>query len=146
VFRMDFTGLREFAGALEEIKALAEAAARRNVAEGAAIVEAAAKRNFSGAHKRNQPHVGGDKPNIVSGMLRRSIGHEPITKTGFASFSTKLGPRTVYGRRVELGFCGEDSRGRKYQQRPYKYFEPAVKGSRGALEAMALRNWGSIVR
>lgn len=126
-------GVSEFERALKKVAAKADAAARRNVVEGAALVEKLAKANFEGSHKRGKPHEGGDKPNVVTGTLRRSIRHDPVTRFRFADYGTKVGPHTIYARSVELGNYAGANR--------YPYFEPAVEEAHGLFASIADRNW-----
>jgi hypothetical protein len=88
--------------------------------------------NFEGAHRKNQRRVPNSsmKPNIVTGTLRRSIRSTGVNRHGFGFYSATVGPSTVYGRRVEMGFSGRDSRGRNYNQPAYPYFGPAVRVAR----------------
>lgn len=76
------------------------------------------------------------------GTLRRSIGVEGPFPTGVAAWRAMVGPRVVYGRRVELGFYpgdghqnGVDRLGRQFNQRPNRYMQrglekvlPSLKG------------------
>lgn len=134
---MPLLGLHEVEAALKKVAADAILAAEKTVVRAAAVVEAEAKKNFQGAHPKGQPHQGGDRPNVVSGMLRRSIHHLPLTRFGFGDFGTRVGPATVYARRVELGWHG--SRG-------YPYFEPAVKTTRPKYEEIAAQAWREFLR
>lgn len=130
-------GLSEINAAFDKIMAETAAASRAIVAESALVVEKKAKGNFSGVHKRGQPHVGGDQPNVVTGTLRRSIGNDGIHADGLTGASTRVGPRTIYGRRVELGYQG--SKG-------YPYFSPAVRDTREEVLAIARRRWTTSTR
>jgi hypothetical protein len=48
-----------------------------------------------------------------------------------------VGPDVPYGRRIELGFIGTDSLGRKYHQGPRPYLRPAFDSKQQeALQAM----------
>lgn len=125
-------GLKALEGAIERVGGQADGAAKSIVARSAAVVEAAAKANFSGSHKKGEPHVGGDKPNVVTGTLRRSIRADAVTRHGLGDYGTTVGPRAVYGRRVELGWKG--SKG-------YPFFEPAVRDVRPQLRAIAAEEW-----
>lgn len=140
------SGVKEIHAAFDKIIRQTRAVNRAIVAEAAAVVEAEAKRNFSGSHKRGAPHVGGRKPNTVTGTLRRSIGHEAIVNDGIGGAATVLGPRTIYGRRVELGFVGTDSLGRHYDQPPFPYFTPAVRATRTKVSQIARRRWTASTR
>ena len=143
MFSIKVDGLKELGDAFAEMAAKADVAAKAIVAESVAVVEARAKANFHGSHARGEPHTGGSKPNVVTGMLRRSIGHEPIHRTGLATWETRSGPRTVYGRRVELGYTGGVGRGRQ-PTKPYPFFQPAVTGSQAQMGLIALRRWAQV--
>lgn len=130
---MPWIGVREFEAAFVKVAAQADAAARANVAAGAAALEKAAKGNFSGSHRRGGPHIGGDRPNIVTGTLRRSIRHDPITRLGLGDYATRVGPSVIYARSVELG--------NKPGMKGYPYFEPAFEQIHPVFEAIAVRNW-----
>lgn len=114
----EWFGLKALYDSLADMAARADTGAKRIVAEGAVLVINKAQHNFDGSHKKGQPHVGGDKPNVVSGYLRRSIIADPIVKVGIGQYATTVGPTAVYGRRVELGFQGSKA---------YPYFGPAVR-------------------
>ena len=59
-------------------------------------------------------------PHVKSGRLRSSITHEVEGTIG------RVGSNVSYARRIELGFVGIDSLGRKYNQQPYPYLRPAL--------------------
>lgn len=142
---MHLLGIAEVEAAFDRILKDVEQANRDIVAESAALVENRIKSNFQGSHRRGEPHTGGDKPNVVTGTLRRGVRHTPIVRDGVAGAMTTLGPTSVYGRRVELGFVGTDSRGRNYHQPPYAYFGPGVDETRAALPEIARRRWSRAI-
>lgn len=129
---MPWIGIGEVRAALKKVAAEADVTAREIVSTSASVVQKAAQANFEGSHKKGMPHVGGDKPNVVTGALRRSIRPDPVTRIGLGSYVTLIGPRTVYGRRVELGMNGS---------RAYPYFHPAVEATRDELSAAAAKIW-----
>lgn len=110
-------GMDEFESAMRRVRAATDAASKEIVTTDAAMLTTAAQANFSGSHRRGEPHVGGAFPNIVSGDLRRSIRADPITRWADASYGTSVAPHMVYGRRVELGWQGST---------PHAFFQPAV--------------------
>jgi hypothetical protein len=142
---VELHGLAELQAAFVHLQARIQDAATDVVTRGAAIVEARAKANFVGSHAKGVPHTGGDKPNVVTGTLRRSIRSEPAQKLGLLGSSVLIAPRAGYGRRVELGFTGTDSLGRRYTQRPYPYFTPAVDDSRSRIRLMARQRFTDAV-
>ena len=75
------------------------------------IVEGAAKTNASGF--------------VVTGALMNSITHEMVS-----DHEGKVGPAVVYDRRIELGFVGTDSLGRRYNQAAQPYLRPAADSNR----------------
>lgn len=133
-------GLTESLKALQGMQARADAAARVIVIQSAALLEAEAKRNFVGSHAKGEPHVGGDKPNVVTGMLRRSITHDRVERYGVGSWRTRVGPTAIYGRRVELGYPGGAGRGRQ-RTRPFPFMQPAVASTRMRMASIAATNW-----
>lgn len=137
------SGLPELRAAFTRLSAGADATALSIVTKAAANVEAKAKANFEGAHRRGEPHVGPSPgpPNIVTGTLRRSITHDRISRTGPYSYGTRVGPTTIYARRVELG--GTDSRGRT--TRPFPYFEPAVRAAQAEFAGLVTAEWARFV-
>lgn len=139
------TGWAEFEGVLAAMPKQIDAASRAALTQSAALIEARAKRNFIGSHARGMPHVGGNKPNVVTGNLRRSILTTPPVRTGgLAGWMAKVGPTTVYGRRIELGYPG-GGKGRGHQRtRPFPYLRPAVEGATWQLRNIALAHWAKV--
>ena len=135
-------GTRELEDAFKNIALRADMASKAIVSESAALVVAKAQSNFEGTRIRvksstgkswsvyPERHVGGDKPNIITGYLRRSIRSTPIIKLGRGDYVTKVGPNAIYGRSVELGYKG--SKG-------YPFFTPAVEEAMTQFEAIRLR-------
>jgi hypothetical protein len=143
-------GISEFGAALEKISKQADDASKVIVVKSSAVVIKESQANFEGTRKRvmgpraqkyghlvADRHVGGDKPNIISGNLRRSIKADPITRFGLAEHGTKVGPRMGYGRRVALGLDG--SKG-------YDFFAPAVATARPLFAAIARDTWAEFIR
>lgn len=130
-----WTGFEALEAKLTEIAQKADAISRDLVVKSAALVTAAAQKNFEGSHKRGSPHTGGNKPNVVTGYLRRSITMTTPVRTGVSSYVAKVGPTAIYGRAVELGLHSG--------ARAYPYFRPAVKSvtpKLAALQVEAYRN------
>lgn len=133
---MPWLGSSELHAALGKIAEKADMASRAVIAESAALVVSKAQGNFEGVRTRRQSktgkswtvtpnrHVGGNKPNVITGFLRRSIKMTTIVKLGRGDYATKVGPDAIYARAVEL----------KYK---YPFFTPAVEDA--ALEFEAIR-------
>ncbi len=140
-------GINEAIAALAKMDARVDAASMTTTVMVGAALETKAKNNFVGAHRRGEPRVpnGENKPNVVTGTLRRSIRSTPVVRLA-SGYMTSVGPTTEYGRRVELGFRGADSLGRTYNQPPYPYFGPAVAEVRASALAIATTNWAAATR
>lgn len=140
-------GINQAIAALAKMDQRVDAATAVTVVQAGALTEAKAKANFEGSHKRGEPRVpnSDNKPNIVTGTLRRSIRSTPTVRLA-GGYSVMVGPTTEYGRRVELGFVGQDSLGRRYNQPPYPYFGPAVEEVRVEAHALAISNWAAATR
>lgn len=128
-------GVREFAAALERLAVAADAAGREIVTRGGHIVEAHTKQNMSG-----------DWPNVVSGHLRSSVQVRNIRPLGPGVWESEVAPATVYGRRIELGFHGTDSRGRHYDQEPRLPLTRGLEESLPELLALQKAVWGAALR
>lgn len=129
---MGWEGVDDMDAALDVLFERAEDAVKAVVTKSSMILVRNAQANFEGSHRRGEPHVGGSKPNIVSGNLRRSIKADPVTKLGRGEYGTSVAPRMIYGRRVELGFKGS---------RAYPYFTPAVESSTEAIRQVGIDTW-----
>lgn len=141
-----WSGLDAFYKALDKVAADADVAAKEIITTASKTLTRAAQDDFSGAHKRGQPHTGGDQPNIVSGDLRRSITADPVIRQGFADYSVSVGPRMIYGRRVELGYMG-DGKGPGHQStRAFPYFTPAYERVIPQINAIATEVWGRFLK
>jgi hypothetical protein len=133
-------GLREFEAALTRVAGEADAATQRAVARMSSLTEAAAKGNFQGSHTRGEPHVGTSppRPNVVTGNLRRSIKTDPIERRGLGDYSTRVAPRAIYARAVELG--------RRPGSNAYPYFVPAVDAVRPRFPEITVEEWRKFLR
>ena len=78
------------------------------------------------------PSPSGHAPASVGGSLKRSMAYEmhPTELYG------RVGTNIDYGRRLELGFVGTDSRGRHYNQAPRPYIRPALHKREAAIKLM----------
>ena len=139
---VSWSGINEAVAALYQLNTRVDAANRLSTVEVAAEVERAAKNNFEGHHRRGEPRVpnASNKPNVVTGTLRRSIRSTGVQRLA-GGYTSTVGPTVIYGRRVELGFKGADSRGRRYNQPAYPFFGPGVKEVRLRVHEITLRNW-----
>ena len=114
---IEISGIGGFAAAIDALKARVDVASRTAVESGAHLIEAMAK----------------PETPVKSGRLRRSIGVLDVTSLGAGIYQARVAPQTVYGRRIELGFHGQDSLGRTYNQSGNPYFQ---RGTNRALASM----------
>lgn len=136
-FSAAWVGSQALSAKLRQMQAEADRTPRLILAKSSAVVIHAAQENFEYSHAKGEPHVGGDKPNIVTGYLRRSIRNSGIVRLGFADYATKVGPTAVYGRAIELGLRN----GAKYP-----FFGPAVESTHPELEAIQDEAWAEYLR
>jgi hypothetical protein len=154
------SGVKEVNASIDHLMLKMSEAARNTVVKGGAIVAKAAKAEFtelavnskgearivggdgrfrgerSGA-KYQGPNISGmSRPHARTGKLRTSIGVHEVHQVGPGRWMSKTGPTMVYGRRVELGFTGEDSKLRTYDQPAYPYMRPGFEKARPELEAL----------
>lgn len=136
---MKMFGVAEWQKKFAEAAIGVDLAARANVTVAAAELVKEAMANFEGAHRKGEPHVGGNKPNVVTGTLRRSIKADPIRRDMTGGYSTTVGPQgAVYSRAIELG--------RKGHNRPFPYFGPAAASVRARMTGIAVVNWAKYVK
>ena len=130
---LNLAGLKEFSAAIDKMMADVDIATRLAVSKGISVIERQAKENATGR----------PGPNIGFGNLRRSIRSTPVQALGAGSYMAEVGPRMIYGRRIELGMQGPDSLGRQINQQPYPFLGPAVKWATDeALPLIFERSWG----
>lgn len=130
-----WTGVEEAKRALEKMVDQANKASEEIVTKGAFMIQRESNANFDKS----------PGPRNRTGNLRQSIRPDPARKESTGVYSILIGPRKVYGRRVELGFSGTDSLGRTYNQRPHPYFTPAVQKVKPQLEKLAASIWASYI-
>lgn len=131
-FDMAWSGIDQLQAAFVRAGSQVDAAARANVTQASLILIKDAQGNFEGSHKKGQPHVGGSKPNIVTGNLRRSIMADSLIHVAMGEYSTSVAPTAKYGRRVELGLAPTGA---------YPYFGPAAASLRRQMASIAAANW-----
>jgi HK97 gp10 family phage protein len=125
-----FDGLSEWDAAVDEMIARAAAASREIVLKGTEIID-------KNAAKRAP---------VKSGTLRRSIRRTKLAQFSATGYMAECGPTVKYGRRIELGFKGTDSLGRKYNQNGRPYFEPGVKDSEEELRDLYFSTYAEALR
>jgi hypothetical protein len=81
--------------------------------------------------------IPGQYPARLFGKLGQAIAH----KEDKANLSTKIGvfresAASAYARRLELGFVGNDSRGRFYRQKARPFLRPALYIHKNRINAM----------
>lgn len=115
--------------ALDALIGKISAAGAASVRTGALVIQAAGMRHSP----------------VLTGTLRRSWRTQTIN-SGVGVYAARVGPTVVYARRIELGFKGEDSLGRVYDQQPKPYAKPGYEEAFPAARAAILRGLAAALR
>jgi hypothetical protein len=92
-----------------------------------ALLQTEVRRNAS------KPRSGPPGPRLITGNYVRSITRR-TTRTATGSVA-EVGSNAPQARRLEFGFVGTDSLGRRYNQPPYPHFAPALAKIEPAFQA-----------
>ena len=122
-------GISELDAGFEEWQLRIGEAALEWVTKGGQLVADQAKGVFAGG-SHDYPWQGPNFPipTSHSGFLRDSIAVDNI-RTFAGGASSETGPKTVYGRRIELGYTGT-GHFPYYTTRPFPFLAPAEEKSR----------------
>jgi len=115
-----FEGIGEFDAAIDELIERAGAGAQQFVAKGGLLIEAEAE----------------SRAPVQTGTLRRSIHVGSVSEVGLGRWQSETYPSTIYSRRIELGFHGNDSLGRHYDQAGQPYLSPGLSDAMPGLRAL----------
>jgi hypothetical protein len=140
------TGDGVFEHTMDTFVELVNRAAQISVQNAALLIEANAKASFGPAHQAGTEKTVFDRPQSITGALRRSIEVVESAHRTTRGWEAKVAPQMIYGRRIELGFTGTDSLGRYYEQPPYPYFSPGVEKSLPDMERIFVASWASALR
>jgi hypothetical protein len=114
LFTGSLSGMAEALDNVAKVQIATDQALGRGVARGVLLGEAIVKGKASGR----------PGPRFVSGDFRRSIVGD--SEIGVGTILGQIGTNAAQGRRLEYGFVGVDVLGRRYNQPPYPYLQPAV--------------------
>ena len=121
-------------------------------------IEANIKASFGPAHAAGTPKTS-EKPQSITGYLRRSIEVLSIYPTAPDIWQARIAPQTIYARRIELGFTGQDALGRIYPGDPptgyrvhgsdtegngayaYPFVQPGLEKSKMGTRSIYLSHW-----
>lgn len=109
------------------IAAKTQVAIHQVVTRYGAILQTEVRRNAS------KPRTGPPGPRLITGNYVRSISRQTTRLAG--SSVAEVGSNAPQARRLEMGFVGTDSLGRRYNQPPYPHYAPALAKVRPAFEA-----------
>jgi len=156
------TGSRDTVRGLERVeRSLRGRLVEKALVAGALLVVNEAKRRavYRTGNLRRSIHIGGhtDRTPLgaytvkVSKKGKRSyrgtqgtdIGRPPQPTNGAA---IKIGTNLAYARRIEYGFIGTDSRGRRYHQAARPFLRPALDAKRDAVSREVAKALGELVR
>lgn len=136
--RVEVQGIEELRAKIrnmgEELATVLEDAAN----QGAMIVVREAQLNSA---------KGGGFPNRITGNLFRSIpAVSPVTVSKSRNrVEVAVGSSAEYARRLELGFVGTDSLGRRYHQSPRPYIKPALDTNRKRVEEEMAKRFRQVI-
>ena len=159
-----FEGVADTIAAIESLKARIEIATREATVAAGNTLQRKAVANFEGSHAPGEWHVGGSRPNTVSGDLQRSITVWPVVHEGLARYSIQINPTMIYSRLIELGGTvtpktarylswigrrSDASWGRIYKKRvtiaPHPYLEPATRDTATVMPQLFATYWGGAI-
>ena len=97
-------GIKELQATLDKVILEAQTTAKTIVKRAEVVVVAETQKQFTGAHKKGTPTTAapGSPPDVVTGMLRRSVKMTPVIVSGIVA-SGSVYPSAVYARIQELG-------------------------------------------
>jgi hypothetical protein len=140
----------DFQAAVDELVAKTPTAAAAASQAIALSFIAEAKRNATGParpggwYKGARPASRAGGPGVVTGFLRNSIAAQQSTALGEFGWVTTVYPAGPYYRRLELGFTGTDSIGRRYNQPPYPFMGPALLATTAIANTVATQAFMSV--
>lgn len=137
-------GIKEARAKLKELRLAANEATRAAVVEGAHVIQARAMEKASGPRHRRvgrsswdpPGHMGGEGPDVRSGMHRRSFIVRGPTSEGYA-WRAQIGPTMVYSRALELG-------NPRTGAPPYPSLGPGVEAAKPELVAVFHKAWKAV--
>ena len=135
-----------FNASMDALMVAVDAATRDAVVTGSELIEKAAKESFGPAHSKGTPKTVFNKPQSITGTLRRSIKTWPPFSPTRGIWRARVAPTVIYGRRIELGYHGVDSLGRDYGnpgQPPYPYMQPGVDKASPFLNGLFAIAWNA---
>jgi hypothetical protein len=134
-------GIPDFDDAVEMLKIKMDQAAFVFVTGGAEIINTRAKETFIGGSESDATDAWRSDawpiPTRRSGFLQNSIRASRPVRKGSAWF-IETGPRTVYGRRIELGYTGV-GKWPSFTTRPFPFLKPALEDSQDDLAELWTR-------
>ena len=132
---IEISGVSGFEAGIDALLEAVQAATRAAVVSGAHLIEAQAKQSMNGPG-----------PQVRTGTLRRSIGVVDTTQLGAGIYQSRIAPTVIYGRRQELGFHGQDSLGRHYNQIGRPYMSTGLNRATPLLEGVFTAAWQTAMR
>lgn len=121
----------------EQVQRMAEQEMEKRMKKAMNMLEGKTKQLVSRGNKSgDNPSKPGEPPKVVTGTLRSNIANV-VVKEGrdiIGILGVRKGPADKYSMRLELGFKGTDSLGRKYDQKERPYLRAALAQNRNKVE------------
>lgn len=117
----------------QQIERIAEQEMEKRMRKAMLFLEGKTKQLVSrGNASGTNPSKPGEPPKVVTGTLRSNIANVVVKegRTIVGVLGVRKGPADKYAMRLELGFSGTDSLGRKYDQKERPYLRAALAQNR----------------
>ena len=140
--RVEIKGSRQTMDALNKVAFQFDEAMKRVVEKGTILVANEAKKQFNPPDKLPARLP---RPTQRTGNLRNSIHTTKAREVSPGRFSASVGPTTVYGRRVELGYPGGVGPGHQ-MTRKFPYMAPGFNNARPKLLELYRKELEEVIR
>lgn len=136
--KADVRDVAKLADSIESMTMRLDAAAEKIATQAGLIVQRYARKEFRG--ETSAPPTP-PRPTQRTGNLRNSITVSDQKRVSFGTWSAKVGPTMIYGRRVELGYKGTGKGRGQQTTRAFPYLSPGFDKSRNDVIDMYQSEW-----
>lgn len=129
-FYIKVKGVKEVEAYFNALELRMEKAMAKVAGDSAKVIQKKARKEFRSRSGGRKDPPRPPRPTLRTGNLQKSILIDGPNRVGPASYSAKVGPTILYGRRVELGYEGGGGGRGQQTTRPFPYMGPALEKSR----------------